>query len=422
MRLVKKELCTGCNACYSICPVHCISMQEDQEGFLYPAIEKEKCALCKKCETACPAIVQGNKRKPLHVFAAKNPNEEIRRQSSSGGIFTLIAESVIQKGGVVFGARFDDNWGVVHDYTETAEGLAAFRGSKYVQSRIGDTYLSAKDFLLAGRKVLFCGTPCQIAGLKAFLQEDYDNLLTVDLVCHGVPSPLVWKRYLDEVIAVPPPRKIGDKLITSINFREKTSGWKVFTLLILFKINISMNKEDITNINFRDKKKGKSDFTLETASADTGSTVFLRENLNQNTFFKGFLKNLFLRPSCYKCPVRSFKSQSDITIGDYWGIQNFIPEFDDDKGVSLVTINTEKGREIYKTLNKDDRETGYFQAIAGNPNIENSVPLPAKRSIFFTKLNNESVISLINGLTALSLWWRIRKKISILLSRLVCKK
>jgi len=197
---VKKELCTGCNACYSICPAHCISIQEDPEGFLYPVIEKEKCTSCKKCENICPAAVKGNKRKPLSVYAARNPDEQIRRQSSSGGIFTLIAEYIIQKGGVVFGARFNDNWEVVHDYTETVEGLAVFRGSKYVQSRIGDTYIKTKNFLLAGRKVLFSGTPCQIAGLKAYLQKDYDNLLTVDLVCHGVPSPLVWKRYLDEVI------------------------------------------------------------------------------------------------------------------------------------------------------------------------------------------------------------------------------
>ena len=205
IKSTNKKLCTGCAACYSICPVRCISMQEDSEGFLYPVVEKDKCTSCKKCETVCPAIVQRNERKPLYVYAAKNLNEEIRRQSSSGGIFTLIAESIIQEGGVVFGARFNENWEVVHDYTETIEGLAAFRGSKYVQSRIGNTYLSAKDFLLAGRKVLFSGTPCQIAGLKAFLQDDYDNLLTVDLVCHGVPSPLVWKRYLDETIKLPPP-------------------------------------------------------------------------------------------------------------------------------------------------------------------------------------------------------------------------
>jgi len=179
-----------------------------------------------------------------------------------------------------------------------------------------------------------------------------------------------------------------------------------------------MNKEDITNINFRDKKHGKSDFTLESTQSDTGTAVFLRENLYQNTFFKGFLRNLFLRPSCYKCPVRSFKSKSDITIGDYWGIQNILPEFDDDKGVSLVMINTEKGKEIYSMLNRDDRETKYSQAVPGNPYIENSVMLPAKRSIFFKEWHNGHIIPLIDKLTAPTFWSRTRKKIVNLLTRL----
>jgi hypothetical protein len=179
-----------------------------------------------------------------------------------------------------------------------------------------------------------------------------------------------------------------------------------------------MKKEDITNIKFRDKKQGKSNFTLEITSSDNGNTFFKRENLYQNTFFKGFLKNLFLRPSCYKCPVRSFKSQSDITIGDYWGIQKFLPEFDDDKGVSLVMVNTVKGKEIYEMLTRNDHETDYFQAINGNFCIENSVPLHVKRALFFKRWHNESIISLINKLTAPSLWQRIRKNIVNLLSSL----
>jgi len=172
-----------------------------------------------------------------------------------------------------------------------------------------------------------------------------------------------------------------------------------------------MNKKDITNIKFRDKKHGKNDFTLETIQSDTGNSVFLIENQYKNTFYKGFLKNLYLRPSCYKCPVRSLKSKSDITIGDYWGVENIFPEFDDDKGVSLVMVNTEKGKEIYEMLNKDDRKTEYSQAIIGNSNIENSVPLPSKRAVFFERWNNESIISLINKLTAPSLRSRIRIKI-----------
>ena len=196
IKLAEKHICTGCAACYSVCPVQCISMKEDAEGFLFPIIDEEKCTKCSLCEKTCLSIMQGKERKPLNVYAAKNPNEEIRKESSSGGIFTLLAEHVINKGGVVFGARFNEDWEVIHDYTETVKGLAAFRGSKYVQSRIGDMYKTAKDFLEKDRNVLFSGTPCQIAGLKAFLRKDYDNLLTVDLVCHGVPSPLVWKRYL----------------------------------------------------------------------------------------------------------------------------------------------------------------------------------------------------------------------------------
>ena len=217
----------------------------------------------------------------------------------------------------------------------------------------------------------------------------------------------------------PPPLNYNkNTLIESINFRDKIPGWKIFSLVILFNINEFMNKENITKISFRDKEHGKSNFTLETASSDTGNTVFLRENIYKNTFIKGFLIDLFLRPSCYKCPVRSFRSQSDITIGDYWGIQKFLPEFDDDKGVSLVMVNTEKGKEIYEILNKDDRKTEYFQAIIGNPNIENSVLLPVKRAIFFKRWHDESIISLINRLTAPSLYSRIRKKIVNLLSRL----
>ena len=201
-----KSDCVGCFACCSICPVDCIAMQDDKEGFLYPFYhDKKQCINCGCCKKVCPVITQRNDSKPLGVYAAKNPDEKIRLQSSSGGIFTLLAEHIINEGGVVFGARFNENWEIIHSYAETIEGVATFRGSKYVQSKIGESYKQAKFFLTmgGGRKVLFSGTPCQIAGLKAFLQKDYSNLLTVDFVCHGVPSPLVWKKYLDELLVTP---------------------------------------------------------------------------------------------------------------------------------------------------------------------------------------------------------------------------
>jgi coenzyme F420-reducing hydrogenase beta subunit len=175
-------------------------MQEDIEGFLYPEVDAERCCDCGLCNNACPVINRGETRKPLYVYAAKSRDEEIRRQSSSGGIFTLLAERVLDENGIVFGAHFDKNWEVTHSYVETKEGLGLFRGSKYVQSRIGESYLQAQQFLEKGDKVLFSGTPCQISGLKLFLGKKYDNLLTVDFVCHGVPSPKVWHMYLSQLI------------------------------------------------------------------------------------------------------------------------------------------------------------------------------------------------------------------------------
>jgi len=369
-----KSDCTGCSACYSICPVCCISMEQDSEGFLYPVIDDKTCTKCQRCEKSCPAIVQGFPRKPLNVYAAKNPNEEIRRQSSSGGMFTMLAESIIREGGVVFGARFNDMWEVVHDYTEAIEGLAAFRGSKYVQSVIGDTYKQTKIFLENGRKVLYSGTPCQIAGLKTYLQKKYRNLLAVDMVCHGVPSPLVWRKYLDELIRLLACNRSGGKNnhnIQGINFRDKVNGWYILT----FTISYVMNKR----------------------MADDDRALLVMEVASRNSYMKGFLRDLYLRLSCYHCPVRSLKSGSDITIADYWGIRNVLPEFDDGKGISLVLVNTEIGRQVYGLLDKNDIETTYRDAVAGNSAIEKS-PCPRRiRQKFFGELqHNKPIIPLID--------------------------
>jgi len=201
IQIKDKSVCCGCSACVQICPKQCISLKEDKEGFLYPTVNHAFCVECGKCEKVCPELHPFEVHEPLKVYAAKHQDDAVRKVSSSGGIFTLLADMVIDEGGVVFGACFDSDWSVVHDFTETHEGLQAFRGSKYLQSRIGNTYRQAEVFLKAGRKVLFTGTPCQIAGLKKYLHKDYENLLAVDFVCHGVPSPLVWKKYLEEIIA-----------------------------------------------------------------------------------------------------------------------------------------------------------------------------------------------------------------------------
>lgn len=200
IQIENKQKCTGCSACVQTCPKQCISFEEDEQGFRYPCVNQELCIDCGLCEKVCPCINENEQIMPLDIYAAKNPDKEIRKKSSSGGFFTMLAESIIDEGGVVFGARFNKKYNVIHDYTETKDGIEAFRGSKYVQSIIGDTYKQARDFLKAGRKVLFSGTPCQIAGLRLFLRKDYEHLYTVDFICHGVPSPGVFRWYLQEEI------------------------------------------------------------------------------------------------------------------------------------------------------------------------------------------------------------------------------
>lgn len=323
--IAEKCLCCGCSACVQVCPLQCISVFEDNEGFLYPRVDESRCIDCGKCEKACPILHQSAAIKPLRVYAAKNDNEEIRLSSSSGGIFTLLAEATIEKGGVVFGARFDEQWEVIHDYTENKEGVSAFRGSKYVQSRMGNNYSRVETFLKRGRTVLFSGTPCQVAGLKLFLHREYDKLLTVDFVCHGVPSPKVWKRYLAE--------RVENNQIRNIDFRSKKEGWKKYN----FSLSLSMD--------------GREDTTLSTS-------VFY-----ENIYMRAFLADLILRPSCYACSFKSSQSGSDITIGDFWGIENVLPKMDDDKGCSLVLLNNEKSLLCYHKLNVYTVMSTYEDAV-----------------------------------------------------------
>lgn len=357
IKITQKEHCCGCSACVHICPKHSISFQEDKEGFLYPKVDLETCIDCGLCEKVCPVINQESEREPLKVYAAKNEDESIRLKSSSGGIFTLLAEKIIEDGGVVFGARFNENWEVIHDYTDTVEGLEPFRGSKYVQSVIGDTYKRAENFLKLGRKVMFTGTPCQIAGLKKFLRKDYKNLLTVDFVCHGVPSPLVWRLYLKEEI-----NRYGKEItaVEDINFRDKYTGWKTYSLSIKLSGNI------------------------------VSSTMFTDDN-----YMRAFLSNLSLRPSCYSCPAKAGKSGADITIGDFWGIENVLPELDDDIGISvLVNYNEIKCPSIISELYL--HAVSYPEILVSNPCLEKSVNKPVNRDFFFSQLMRKGFNCAVN--------------------------
>lgn len=366
-----KKDCCGCSACVQICPKQCVSMSADNEGFLYPKVDATICIDCGLCEKVCPVINQNEPREPLAVYAAKNNNEEIRLKSSSGGVFTLLAEQIILEDGVVFGAKFNENWDVVHDYTETIDGLDAFRGSKYVQSIIGDNFIIAKKFLNDGRKVLFSGTPCQIAGLKKFLRKDYENLLTVEVVCHGVPSPMVWRDYLDykRTKCAVGKNTVSSSLnelpvITGISFRDKTHGWKKFGFKICYAAS----------------KAAENSVSKSAKITNCEITPF-----NEDIFMKGFLKNLYLRPSCYHCATRQGKSGADISIADYWGIQSIHPEMDDDKGTGVILINTEQGANYYNFVVNQIKSltSNYDNAIMQNPCIVRSVKEPSLRAKFW---------------------------------------
>ena len=358
IQIKNKKDCCGCHACSNACPKQCITMQADNEGFLYPVVDKETCIDCGLCEKVCPVINQNEPHKPLHVYAAYNKNEEIRMQSSSGGIFTLLAEATINEGGVVFGAKFDKDWNVVHDYTETIDGIADFRGSKYVQSTIGNTYSQAKKFLQAGRKVLFSGTPCQIAGLKKYLRKEYDNLLTVDIICHGVPSPLVWRRYIDET---------AEKLRA-----ERAAG----------KNTVSESAMDIC------------------------------ESHTTNVFMRAFLSNTILRPSCYACAAKQGKAHSDITIADFWGINKIDSAFNDDKGCSAIFLNTEKGINACHLELTDYKEKIFEDVIKYNGAYLQSCKPHPKREEFFSNLDkNNELSNFIFNILKLSLNTKIKNKI-----------
>lgn len=403
INIKSKEDCCGCSACAQRCPKQCISMKEDDEGFLYPQVDSSKCIDCHLCEKVCPVVHQAEPRMPMESYAAYNMDNIVRKDSSSGGVFTLLSEKIIDDGGVVFGATWNEKWQVVHTYTETKEGIVQFRGSKYVQSIIGETYKQAEAFLKSGRKVLFSGTPCQIAGLRLFLRKEYENLLTVDFICHGVPSPGVFRWYLQEEINNYAARKgrknsvsflpihsipKGDVLmpeglsINGIRFRDKCSGWKKFSFVLL----------------------------LAEASADgKQNSVSLSYTLEQNSFLKGFLNDLYLRPSCHKCPAKSLKSGSDITIADYWGYKDTTNIIDTDEGISAVLINTVKGQTEFDMLSLIKEKTTYDLIERINGAINHSAS-NYYRGLFYKK-SNQSFHSRIDHIVSQRFFDKIRRKI-----------
>jgi coenzyme F420-reducing hydrogenase beta subunit len=287
----------------------------------------------------------------------------------------------------VFGVCWDKDWQLIFDYAETQVDLSRFRGSKYLQAQVGDAYIKAEKFLKLGRQVLFTGTACQIAGLKKYLRRDYDNLLAVDVICHGAPSPQVWKKYLDEQMRFIEQNRGSRYQIESINFRDKTVGWKNYNFSIGLKV------------------------------AD-GKVEYFTQPSSQNIFMRGFLRDFYLRPSCYSCPAKSGKSGSDITLGDFWGINQLKPEIDDDRGISAVMVNTPRGVSWLGSLSLEQHSMSYDDVCRYNPALVRSVACPPQRIKFFERYGKESFFALVSDLCRISLARRVVNKIKGILRRI----
>lgn len=310
----KKNNCCGCTACKYICPADAIEMMPDREGFLYPEINQELCIDCGLCRKVC-AFQNGYDRSDNiqfpGVYAVKHKNEDVRISSTSGGAFTAISDHILENGGVVFGVAFDDNMNVMHMAAKSKSERNKFKGSKYVQSNLNDVYKKTAQLITEGVQVLFTGTPCQTAGLKHFLAKmDTKNLVLCDIVCHGVPSPLMWREHIKHI------QKKRNSKVASYYCRHKVNGWHTHTEVIIFE---------------NGKKEYKS----------------VLSQIHKRLFYS----NNILRPACYNCRYTNFERPSDITIADFWGIEKIMPEIDDNKGVSLVLVNTEKGKQIFNSLN-----------------------------------------------------------------------
>ena len=348
IQLAQKDECCGCHACKNICPSHCIGMEADSEGFFYPKVDGNICTDCGLCETVCPMLFPVPAKNSPNAFAAWNNSEAIRTDSSSGGVFYSLMRMTFQQGGVVWGAGFDETMILCHQSAANEADGKKLMGSKYLQSRINDTYQVIGDELRDGRQVLFSGTPCQVAGLYGFLGKNYDNLLTCDVVCHGVPSPKVFAAYRAVL-----ERRYG-AITKRIAFRRKDCGWK--------RYSVSLSFDNDTEY---------------------------RRVLTEDPFMFGFLANIYLRPSCHSCRFSRLPRVADISMGDFWGVDNHHPEWNDDRGLSLILVQTEKGQKAFETCRAGltVHEADLDTAIQSNPCICGSVEPGKRRDDFFIDLD-----------------------------------
>lgn len=346
--------CTGCGACFNACKAGALKLCADEEGFCYPQIDASKCMHCNACERACPADRVVPPEETTSAYYAFANDTDICKNSSSGGLFSLLAAEILRQGGTVFGAGFDEKFRVCHRRIDTKAEIAKLRTSKYVQSDIGLTFREVEAFLKNGKTVLFAGTPCQIAALKQYLKQDYTSLYTQDIICHGVPSPGVWEKYLSEMH--------GGKEIQSVSFRDKTLGWNSFSMKVTYQ----------------------------------DGTAY-RELATKDTYERAFLANLILRPSCYQCQYKTVARVSDLTLADYWGVEIVHPELASQPGVSLVLTHTEKGERLLAAVREQAtvESTALERAVKLNHATTHSVRWHRNREAFFKAVEMQPLAPLV---------------------------
>ncbi|MCM1054180.1 MAG: Coenzyme F420 hydrogenase/dehydrogenase, beta subunit C-terminal domain [Bacteroides sp.] len=352
----------------NICPVNAIKAEADPEGFLCPLIDKSKCISCGKCARICPILRKkkiGGCAEPK-CYAAWSKDENIRFQSTSGGVFTHLAESIIDEGGAVAGARYRSDNLVEHALIRKKEDIEQLRQSKYVQSDIGLLFREVKDELKNGRPLLFSGTPCQCAGLRSYLEKEYDNLYLCDFICRGVNSPLVYLKYLNEL-----EEKYGSK-VKRVWFKNKTFGWNNFATKIIFE--------------------------------DGQEYIADRET---DPFMLGYIKSkttLYMRASCYQCHFKGVSRNVDITLGDFWGVNKVDPKIDSYNGVSVVMLHSFKGDELFQLIlkNLSFENSSLIEIIHSNPCIEKSVTRQDVYNRFWNNINytsfSKNIKSCINNI------------------------
>ncbi|HAH17913.1 MAG TPA: hypothetical protein DCL29_02705 [Eubacterium sp.] len=354
--LETKKECCGCTACFNICPTNCISMQPDDEGFLYPHIDKGNCIECHKCESVCPIQNKHNNSQKVDAICARSSSIDIVKNSTSGGFFTPLAQYVLAQNGKVVGATYSDNKKIEHIVVcnNNKNDISKLRGSKYVQSDLKNTFSEVKQELESGVLVCFSGTPCQIEGLLNYLEKDYDSLITVDVICHGTPSPKLWKKYVDYQ------EKKYKSTIKSVSFRKKTYGYHSGTMELAFENGHKYNGS------------ARVDYML-----------------------KSFFREISSRPSCYECNFKTDTHPSDFTIFDSWHASELVPGLkDDDMGYTNVFINTDKGRKIFSNIEEhyEFYPIDIEQAIKLDGKMVRNSAIPhQKRKEYYVDLDNEEL-------------------------------